>query len=131
MPKKLPGLSRTEWNIMNICWKKGQASARVIFEETLREKKRSYQTVKTMLDRLVEKAYLRREKFGPIWLYRPSVARASIISREIENFVGTVLDHTLAPIFVHFAKKEKLSDEELDELRRLIEGKKEDRDGTV
>lgn len=131
MPKKLPELSRTEWNIMNICWKKGQASARVIFEETLHEKKRSYQTVKTMLDRLVEKAYLSREKFGPIWLYRPSVARSSIIAREIENFVGTVLDHTLAPIFVHFAKKETLSDDELNELRRLIEGKREDRDDAV
>ena len=131
MPKKLPELSKTEWNIMNICWKKGPVSARVIYEETLREKQRSYQTVKTMLDRLVGKGYLHREKFGPIWLYAPSVARSAVMAREIDSFIGTVLDHTLAPLFVHFARKEKLSGEELDELKKLIEQREEERHDTV
>lgn len=131
MQKKLPALSKTEWNIMNICWKKGQASARVVYEETLREKQRSYQTVKTMLDRLAEKGYLRREKFGPIWLFTPAVPRSAVLAREIETFVGTVLDHTLTPLFVHFAKKEKLSREELEELRKLIEEKEEERHDTA
>jgi len=131
MPKKLPELSKTEWHIMNICWKKGRVSARVIYEETLREKQRSYQTVKTMLDRLVEKGYLRREKFGPIWLYTPSVARSAVMAREIETFVCTVLDHSMTPLFVHFARKEKLSREELKELRKLIEEKEEERHDTA
>ncbi len=131
MPRKRPELSKTEWQLMNICWRKGRASARVIYEETLREKERGYQTVKTMLDRLVEKTYLRREKFGPIWLYEPTVPRAAVAAREIESFVSTVLDHTLAPIFVHFAKKEKISDEELEELRKLIEKKDEERNDTA
>ncbi|MFA6471458.1 MAG: BlaI/MecI/CopY family transcriptional regulator [Candidatus Latescibacterota bacterium] len=125
MQKKLPELSKTEWNIMNICWKKGRVSARVIYEETLLQKQRGYQTVKTMLDRLVEKGYLRREKFGPIWLYAPTIARSAVMAREIETFVGTVLDNTLTPLFVHFARKEKLSREELDELRKLIEENEE------
>jgi BlaI family transcriptional regulator, penicillinase repressor len=111
---------------MNICWKKGRVSARVIYEETLLQKKRSYQAVKTMLDRLVDKGYLRREKFGPIWLYNPIAARSAVTAREIETFVGTVLDNTLTPLFLHFARKEKLSREELDELRKLIEEKEEE-----
>ena len=129
MKNELPVLSKTEWNIMNICWEKGQSSARDIYEESLHEKKRSYQTVKTMLDRLVEKGYLGREKFGPIWLYSPAVARAGVMAREIETFVGTVLNNTLTPLFVHFARKEKLSGEELEELRKLIgEGEERDND---
>ena len=130
MPRKRPELSRTEWQIMNICWRKGRVSARVIYEETLREKERGYQTVKTMLDRLVEKTYLRREKFGPIWLYEPSVPRAAVAAREIESFVGTVLDHTVAPLFVYFAGKEKLSAGELAALRKLVEEQEDGRDGT-
>ena len=31
-------LSRTEWTIMNMCWKKGTASARDIYDESLKEK---------------------------------------------------------------------------------------------
>jgi BlaI family transcriptional regulator, penicillinase repressor len=129
MPRKRPELSRTEWQLMNICWRKGRASARVIYEETLREKERGYQTVKTMLDRLVEKTYLRREKFGPIWLYEPTVPRAAVTAREIESFVSTVLDHTVAPLFVYFAGKEKLSAEELAALRKLVEDQEDERDG--
>jgi len=121
MSKKRPELSRTEWQLMNICWKKGRVSARVIYEETLRDKERGYQTVKTMLDRLVEKTYLKREKFGPIWLYEPTVPRAMVAAREIESFVGTVLDHTVAPLFVYFTGREKLSAEELAALRKLVE----------
>lgn len=123
MPGKRPDLSRTEWSIMNICWRQGRSSARVVFEETLKEKTRGYQTVKTMLDRLVEKGYLRREKFGPIWLYEPTVSRPAILAREIESFVGTVLDHTVSPLFAYFVKKENLTSGELEELRKLVEGK--------
>ena len=121
-----PDLSKTEWLLMNICWKKGQASAREIYEETLRDKKRGYQTVKTMLDRMVAKGYLAREKFGPIWLYKPTVSRKQALGREIESFVNTVLDKTFAPLFAHLAKKEKLSREEIDALKKLIEEYEED-----
>ena len=121
MQDKRSDLSRTEWSIMNICWEKGKVSARVIYEETLKNKKRGYQTVKTMLDRLVMKGYLEREKFGPIWLYNPVVPRPKVISREIETFVSTVLDNTFTPLFAHLAEKEKLSVEEIEALKKLIE----------
>jgi BlaI family penicillinase repressor len=130
MKKKCPCLSKTEWYLMNICWRKGRTSARVIYEETLRDKERGYQTVKTMLDRLVVKGFLRREKFGPIWLYEPTVPRAALAAREIESFVSTVLDNTFSPLFAYFAVKEKLSRKELEELRKLVEKHTNEPDGS-
>ncbi|MFC1552247.1 BlaI/MecI/CopY family transcriptional regulator [Candidatus Latescibacterota bacterium] len=121
MNKKLKELSSTEWSLMKICWEKGQVSARVIFEDSLIEKKRSYHTVKTMLDRMVGKGFLDREKFGPIWLYTPAVSRAKVLSHEIEKFANNVLDNTFTPLFVHLTKKEKLSGEEIESLKKLIE----------
>ena len=121
MPKKKNNLTKTEWSLMNICWDKGRVSARQVYDETLKGKQRGYQTVKTMLDRLVMKKYLEREKFGPIWLYKTTVPRARMITCEIDSFVSTVLDNTFAPLFAHLAKKEKLSREEIDALKKLIE----------
>ena len=129
MKKKAIELSKTEWSLMNICWKKGKVSARDIYEETLKEKQRGYQTVKTMLDRMVGKGFLEREKFGPIWLYKPVVSKTKILGREIESFVNTVLDRTLAPLFVHLAEKENLSAEEIDTLKKLIEEHEESEEG--
>ena len=124
MSKIERSLSHAEWIIMNICWKKGTASARNIFDESLKEKVRSYHTIKTMLDRLVVKHYLERNKFGPIWLYRPTVPRKKIISREIETFVSTVLDNTFTPLLSFLAGKQELTEEEIEELEKLIREKK-------
>ena len=121
MPKKKHNITRTEWSLMKICWAKGQTSAREIYEETLKEKKRGYQTVKTMLDRLAAKGYLEREKFGPIWLYRATVSRSKMVAQEIDSFVSSILDNTFAPLFAHLAKKENLSQEEIEALKKLIE----------
>ena len=117
-------LSPAELIIMKICWQKGTASARDIFDESMKEKVRSYHTVKTMLDRLVVKHYLERNKFGPIWLYRPVVSRKIIISREIETFVDTVLDNTFTPLLTFLAGKRKLTKNEIEELENLIREKK-------
>ena len=118
-------LTKTEWSLMKICWDKGEVTARTIYDESLKEKKRGYQSVKTMLDRLVYKGYLNRKKFGPIWLYKPTDSKAKVLAKTIENFVDTVLDNTFTPILVHFAKKEKLSDDEIKALKKLIQEKKE------
>jgi len=124
MNKIFRRLSRAEWEIMNICWHKEKASARDVFEESLKKKERSYHTVKTMLDRLVGKHYLEREKFGPIWLYSPTVLRAKIIARELESFVSTVLDNTFTPLFSFLAGKQELTDQEIEELEKLIREKR-------
>ena len=119
-------LTKTEWSIMKICWEKGEATARTIYDESLKQKTRGYQSVKTMLDRLVGKGYLNRKKFGPIWLYKPTVARAKVLGSAIDSFVNTVLDNTFTPLLAHFAKKENLSPEEIEALKKLIKKKKED-----
>ena len=121
MIKKHALLSRTEWILMNLCWGRGTSSARDIYEVSLKNKKRSYHTIKTMLDRLVEKNYLKREKFGPIWLYTPVVPRSHIISREIETFIDTVLDNTFTPLLSFLAEKQELTEEELEAMEKLIE----------
>jgi len=69
-----------------------------------------------MLNPLVIKGYLEREKFGPIWLYKPVVAHSEIIAREIDSFVDNVLDKSIAPIYLHFVNK-KVCRTEIEELK--------------
>lgn len=125
MANKLPELSKTEWLLMKICWTQGKSTARQIYEEALKKKDWGYQTVKTMLDRIVNKGYLRREKLGPLCLYEPDVSRSKVVANAIETFTDTVLDNTFAPLFVHLAKGKKLNDEEIASLKKLIEEHKE------
>lgn len=99
MQKEKNNLSKTEWSIMKICWEKGKTTAKTIYEESLKEKRREYSTISTMLERMVNKGYLRKEKFGPIWLYEPAQKKSNVIARAIDSFVDTVLDNTMLPLF--------------------------------
>jgi len=126
MTKELPELTKAEWLIMKRCWRAGQCTARQVYEKAAKERDWQYQTVKTMLDRLVQKGYVTVDKIGPICLYKPAISQAKAAARAFDNFVGTVLDGTVAPLFAHLAKGRKLSQEELASLRKLVEEQEED-----
>ncbi|MFC1508703.1 BlaI/MecI/CopY family transcriptional regulator [Candidatus Omnitrophota bacterium] len=112
-------LGELEWAVMRTCWKKGKATARIIFEEILKEKEVHYQTIKTTLDRLVSKKYLEGEKLGPIWLYTPIVSEKEITSKAVESFAQTVFGNAIAPVFIHLLKKKEYT-HEIDELKKVI-----------
>lgn len=114
---------------MKICWRGGPFTARQIYDEAVKSRDWEYVTVKTMLDRLVSKGFLSREKLGPLCLYKTCVARSRVVNRAIDSFLDTVLDDALAPLFLHLAKGKTLSEEELAALRKLVEKHEEEDDG--
>ncbi len=126
MQKKIGELGKSEWALMKICWKLGKSSGKDIYEESRKESERHYQTVKTILDRLVEKDYLEREKFGPIWLYSTKVSETLVTSSAIDDFLKTALNNTITPIFSHIVKKKKKYQYDIKELKRLIEDLEEE-----
>ena len=126
---KLPPLSRNEWLLMNLCWKRELFPARDICEDAQNKRNWEYQPVKTMLDRLSAKGYLRRGRFGSLCAYAPAVPRSKVIADAVEGFVHEVLDNTVAPLVAHLARKQDLSDEELALLKKIVEEREEDSDG--
>ena len=110
--KRIP-LSKTEWWIMNLCWRLGKSTARQVHDAALEERTRDYRTVKTLLDRIAAKGYLKIDKVGPICLYSPEVGRGQAFREAVAEFVDTVLDHTVAPLYVHLAEQEGLSEAEI------------------
>jgi predicted transcriptional regulator len=125
--ERFPDLSKTEWSVMNICWKSGKSTARQIYNQTKKKKKWEYQTVKTMLDRLANKGYLRKENLGPLCLYEANVRRSRVVARAIDAFVGNILDNAIAPLFVHLARSKKLKEDEITALRQILEKQEEEK----
>jgi BlaI family transcriptional regulator, penicillinase repressor len=126
MSKQLPELTKTEWLIMKSCWSKGKCTAREVYEEALKQKTWQYQTVKTMLDRLVQKGYITMDKIGPICLYEPAISQTKVMAKAMDSFLWTVLDGTVAPMLAHLAKGRKLNDTEMASLKKLIEQQEEE-----
>lgn len=112
-------LGELEWAVMRICWGKGKSTARVIYDEILKTKNVKYQTIKTTLDRLVQKEFLDVEKFGPLCLFTPKVSEKSLTSRAFEKFMRVVFGDAISPVFIHLLENKKYS-HEIKELKKMI-----------
>ena len=108
---------------MRILWKKSPQPAYDIIQELSSQEQWHPNTVKTLLTRLHKKGALAVEKYKNLYLYSPLLTEEECIATESENFLDRLFGGAIQPLLVHFAKQRKLSKKDLDELRRILEGK--------
>ncbi len=113
-------LSRRERQIMEIVYRRGEASAAEILADL--PDPPSYSAVRGLLRILVEKQHLRHREDGPRYVYSPVVAREKARSKAVSDLLDTFFEGSAAQAAVALlgSSRRKLSKEELDELDALI-----------
>jgi BlaI family transcriptional regulator, penicillinase repressor len=119
--KKIPRISETEWEIMKLVWSRSPVSASEIIA-ALQQADASWhpRTAKAFLNRLVKKKALGFSKEGRAYVYRPLIRREDCVDAASESFLERVFGGSLMPMLGHFIAREKLSPDEIRELRRLL-----------
>ena len=119
--QKIPRISETEWEIMKVVWSQAPCPAGPIIE-ALQKTDASWhpRTAKAFLNRLVKKKVLGFSREGRAYLYRPLVRREDCVDAASESFLERVFGGSLKPMLAHFVQREKLSPDEIRELRRLL-----------
>ena len=84
----------------------------------------AYKTVKTLLARLVAKGALLYEQVGNSYLYRPAVAREQMTRQEVRSLFRRIKGLALSPLLANFIEEADLSDEEIHQLRQLLDEKR-------
>ncbi|HEV8239356.1 MAG TPA: BlaI/MecI/CopY family transcriptional regulator [Thermoanaerobaculia bacterium] len=113
-------LSRRERQIMEIVYRKGNATAAEVHDEM--PDRPSYSAVRALLRVLEEKGQLRHRQDGPRYVYSPTVprdrARRSALQRVVGTFfAGSVTDAVAALLDLESAR---LDDGELERLSTLV-----------
>lgn len=117
-------LTDQELEIMKIIWERGETTVRDVYE-ALREKRRiAYTTVMTMMKTLEEKGHLEKWQEGRAYVYRSTRAKSQVLRSMVREFVNRVFDGSAEPLLVHLIRDRQLSEEELDEIRRMIREEK-------
>lgn len=119
--KNIPRISDSEWKIMKILWRRAPQPAYDIAEEISRTENWDIRTVKTFLSRLVKKGALSYRKYKNLYLYFPIVSEEKSKQQQGESFLNQVFDGSMEKMFLHFAKSKKLSEDQLEQLRRIAE----------
>jgi predicted transcriptional regulator len=121
-------LSRRERQIMDIIYKRAQATAMEVMENL--PEPPGYSAVRAMLRLLEEKGYLKHQEDGLRYVYLPTVsrekARQSALKQMLQTFFDDSTEDAVATLLD--MSKSKLSKADLDRLSKLIdEARKEGR----
>jgi BlaI family transcriptional regulator, penicillinase repressor len=122
--KAVPKISDTEWEVMRVVWDKHPIAARDVIQQ-LAESDASWhpKTVRTLLARLVRKEALRFDSANRAYLYWPLVAEHECVAVASESFLERVFGGSLKPMLAHFVGEGRLTEKELDDLRKLLNRK--------
>ena len=127
MPKHLPSISDAEWQVMDVIWDATAplAANDVVTRLTPRRTGWSPRTVKTMLNRLVNKGALGYEADGKRYLYKPRVARGECVRLQSRSFLSRVFGGATGAALMHFVEEHDLTPDEIEQLRRVLARRKE------
>jgi BlaI family transcriptional regulator, penicillinase repressor len=118
-------LSRRERQVMNIIYARGHATAAEIHEAL--PDPPTFSATRAVIRTLEEKGHLTHQEQGLRYIYRPVVppekARRSAVSQLVSTFFQGSPTRLMAALLDGSAAK--MSDEELDQLERMIHDAKE------
>jgi len=121
--KDLPKISEAEWQVMKILWEKSPLTANEIVEQLANEIDWNPRTVKTFLNRLMNKNALGIQQEGRVYYYFPLVSRDECARYERENLLQRVYSGALQPLLAAFLQDQKLSKQEIEGLKLILENK--------
>ncbi len=122
--KGLHELTEGEWVIMKAVWDHEPCAAPSVQEAVESQTRWAYGTVKTIMDRMVEKGFLATEKIRNLILYRSVITQAQARQGEVMRTLKRAFDGSLTPMMQFLLNSEELSDRELDELESLVKAKR-------
>ena len=122
MPGEAPEpLTAAEWKVMRIVWSRKSCAARDVYQEARRAHGWAPTTAKTVLKRLVDKGYLSTTRVGNRFVYRPARSSLKSLYDAADGLLANALEGTSGLLISYLVKRSKLSAEELERLRAVLD----------
>ena len=114
-------ISEAESVVMDVLWKRSPLSAEEVAAALSGRQEWQDATVKTLLNRLLNKGAISAEKDGRRYLYAPVLQRDAWVQGESESLLERMFGGRVAPLVAHFSEQRKLSRKDIADLRKLLE----------
>jgi len=117
---KISRISEAEWEVMKVLWKTSPRTANEIVDELKGKTYWKRETIRTLINRLVQKKALGFQKKGRQYHYFPRVTEAEGIKAEAESFVKRIGGGSIEPMLAAFVEEKQLSAEKITKLKRIL-----------
>jgi BlaI family transcriptional regulator, penicillinase repressor len=115
-------LAKREEQIMQILWKLERAFVREIIEE-FPEPKPHYNTIATLIRILKDKGFVDSRKFGSMYQFFPLISKENYQTEDLGDVLNKYFGNSYKDMVTYFAKEEKISESELEDILKLIKKK--------
>jgi len=111
-----------ELSVLEVIWNRGPSTVRQISDVLYPGGGASkHATVQKLLERLENDRYVKRDRRGGVQLFAATIDRAQLIARRLDRIAERLCGGSLTPLLTHLVKSERLSEQELQSLRDLID----------
>ena len=115
-------LGDAELEIMQVLWDAKEPVTALYVSEHLKERRGwAISTVMTVLSNLCEKDFAECDRTKRRNMYSAIVEESSYKNSETKKFLGRLYDNSLSAMLASFVEEEGLSENELEEIRKIIE----------
>lgn len=125
MEEKMIGLSNSEWHIMENLWEESPKTATQLIRAMEQETGWAKSTTKTLLKRMEQKGCIAYREGEKAREYYPLLKREEVVESETSSFINRIYNGSLGLLVNTLVKKQDLSDEEMEELYRIIKEARE------
>jgi len=116
-----PRLGRIQLKIMQVLWEHGSANARQITEALSREKPIAHSTVQTLLRKLEAKGAVRHDVHDRTFVFKPLIDSRSVTQSATRDLLERLFSGSASGLVAHLLKEERISQDELQAIRGLID----------
>lgn len=112
--------------VLQHVWDLGAATVADVRERILKDRDAAYTTVMTVMRNLTEKGYLRCDRENVSYVYRPARPPEEVRHSLLKNLLSKVFDDSPGALVQTLVRNEKLTEEEREQLRKLIDALDDD-----
>jgi BlaI family transcriptional regulator, penicillinase repressor len=117
----LAPLSEAQLEIMNVVWDRGEVTVADVWKALASRRKVARNTVLTMIVRLEERGWLRRDDAGHAHRYRAASPREATLGSVVRRLVDTAFGGSAEGLVMALLHGRGVSEEEARRIRAMIE----------
>lgn len=114
-------ISDAESQVMLALWQSGEATSEELIAAVAASNGWAEATVRTLINRLLNKGAISAEREGRRYRYRPLLAREDWVDAQSTGLLERLFGGRIAPLVAHFSARGQLSRDDVAALRRLVE----------
>lgn len=120
MAKKNKVISTAEHKVLEVIWERSPISASQIINALADCESWSDRTIKSLISRLVKKKVISYKQENNRYFYYPVLKKDDYLQTASLSFIQRLFGGKISPLIANFAKTEKISKEEIKELKAIL-----------